>query len=245
MIRRLSTGVKKFWAGLALLSAEMVVITAVFFVSLVAFIFIVRRIFLLKNEELDNRTFELIRPLINETNTSIMNFITFFGKHEFLIPANLCLIAYFLFIKRHKWYSIRIPALAISSLILMFGLKKVFGRERPDDQLLEAATNFSFPSGHALMSVTFYGLLAYLAWKNIKNKGLRWAVVILIILWIHMVGFSRLYLRKHYLSDVVAGFAIGFLWLVISLKVISRLEKYSKQKLKTIVEQPPAASPAA
>ena len=94
------------------------------------------------------------------------------------------------------------------------------------------------------MSVTFYGLLAYLAWKSIKNQGLRWAVVILIILWIHLVGFSRLYLRKHYLSDVMAGFAIGFLWLVISLKVISRLEKYSKQKLKPIVEQPPAATAA-
>jgi membrane-associated phospholipid phosphatase len=239
MFRRLSTGVKRFWAGLALLSAEMIIILGVFFASLVAFIFIVRRTFLLKNEKLDNKTFELLNPYINDTNTSIMNFITFFGKHEFLIPANLCLIAYFLFIKKHKWYSIRIPAVAISSLLLMFGLKNLFGRERPDDQLLATATNFSFPSGHALMSVTFYGLLAYLAWKSIKNPGWRWTVVILLILWIHVVGFSRIYLRKHYLSDVLAGFAIGFLWLVISLKVISKLERYSRRKLKPIVEQPP------
>jgi undecaprenyl-diphosphatase len=245
MLRRLSTGVKKFWAALALLSVEMIIILAVFFVSLVSFIFLVRRIFLLKNEELDNKTFDVIKPFINETNTSIMNFVTFFGKHEFLIPANLCLIAYFLFVKRHKWYSIRVPAVALGSLLIMFGLKNLFGRERPDDQLLETATNFSFPSGHALMSVTFYGLLAYLAWKRIKSPGWRWAVVILLIFWIHLVGFSRLYLRKHYLSDVLAGFAIGFLWLVVSLKVISRLEKYSKRKLKPIVEQPPAATTAA
>src|SRR5688572_10722500 len=188
MIRRLSTGVKKFWAGVALLSAEMLVITAVFLGSLVAFIFIVRHTFHLKNDEMDTKTFELIRPYVNDTNTAVMNFITFFGKHDFLIPANPCLIAYFLFIKKHKWYSIRITAVAISSLLLMFFLKKIFGRDRPDDQLLEAATNFSFPSGHALMSVTFYGILAYLAWKNIKSPGWRWAIVILIILWIHIVG---------------------------------------------------------
>jgi membrane-associated phospholipid phosphatase len=242
MFRRLSTGVKKFWAALALLSAEMIVITAVFFVSLITFIFLVRRIFVLKNEELDHKTLDIIRPFINDTNTSIMNFVTFFGKHEFLIPANLFLIAYFLFVKKHRWYSIRIPAVAISSLLLMFFLKNFFGRERPDDQLLTTAENFSFPSGHALMSVTFYGILVYLAWKNIKSSGWRWTIVILIILWIHLVGFSRLYLRKHYLSDVVAGFAIGFLWLVISLKVISKMEKYSKRKLKPIVEQPAATA---
>ena len=91
MFRRLSTGVKKFWTGLALLSVEMLVITAVFFESLIAYIFIVRRTFLLRNEELDRKTFDIIKPFINETNTSIMNFVTFFGKHEFLFPANLCL----------------------------------------------------------------------------------------------------------------------------------------------------------
>ena len=237
MFGRLRRGAKKFWAGLALLSVEMLVVFAVFTVSLIAFVFITRRIFLLQNEDLDNRVFDAVRPYVNETNTAIMNFITFFGKHEFLIPANLLLIAYYLFFKKHKWYSIKIPAIAISSLLLMFGLKNLFGRQRPSNQLLEEATNYSFPSGHALMSVTFYGLLAYIVWHSVKNKTWKWTLITLIIFWIILVGLSRIYLRRHYYSDVMAGFATGFLWLVISLKVIRQIEKRG-QKMDPVVQKP-------
>ena len=197
------------------------------------------KVFLLRNEEMDNRVFDALKPYINDTNTGIMNFVTFFGKHEFLIPANLLLIAYFLFIKKHKWYSVKIPTIVGSSLILMFGLKRLFARNRPDNQLLEAAENFSFPSGHALMGVTFYGTLAYITWHTVKNKTAKWTIIILLILWILLIGLSRLYLRRHYYSDVVAGFAMGFLWLVISLKVIRQIEKRGKKVLEPIVEQPP------
>ncbi|MFN2438989.1 MAG: phosphatase PAP2 family protein [Chitinophagaceae bacterium] len=238
MFTHLTSRVKKFWAGLALLSVEMATILSVFFLSLIAFIFITRRIFLLRNEDLDNKVFDFLKPYINETNTGIMNFITFFGKHEFLIPANLLLIAYYLFLKKHKWYSIKIPAIAISSLFLMFGLKRLFARQRPVGQLLEEAKNFSFPSGHALMSVTFYGLMAYIAWHSIKNKTAKWIIIVLLIGWIILIGLSRLYLRRHYYSDVAAGFAMGFLWLVISLKVIRQIEKKSMQKIDPVVQQP-------
>ncbi len=242
MFRQLTSRVKKIWAGIALLSVEMLIITAVFFASIFAFVIITRRIFLLRNEELDQKVFDVVKPYINDTNTSIMNFITFFGKHEFLIPANLLLIAYYLFLKKHKWYSIKIPTIAISSLLLMFGLKHLFARQRPTNQLLEAAENFSFPSGHALMSVTFYGLMAYIVWHSVQNKTLKWTLIVLLILWIILVGVSRIYLRRHYYSDVMAGFAMGFLWLVISLKVIRQLEKYSRRNIDPVVQQP--AQPA-
>ncbi|HVG12874.1 MAG TPA: phosphatase PAP2 family protein [Flavisolibacter sp.] len=238
MLRHVSKGVKKFWAGLALLSIEMATILIVFFLSLTAFVFITRRIFLLHNEEMDNRAFSFMAPFINDTNTAVVNFITFFGSHEFLIPANLLLIAYYL-IKKHRWYSIKVPAIAVSSFVLMFGLKRFFGRQRPSDQLLEQATNFSFPSGHALMSITFYGLLAYIGWHSIKNRTIKWVTIILLLFWILAIGASRIYLRKHYYSDVIAGLALGFLWLVVSLLVIRLIEKRSRQKLNRVVEQAP------
>lgn len=203
---------------------------------------ITRRVFYLRNEEMDEKVFHFLEPYINDTNTAVMNFITFFGKHEFLIPANLCLIAYFLFLKKHRWYSIKIPAIAISSLLLMFVLKRIFARQRPDEQLLEAATNFSFPSGHALMAVTFYGLIAYIMWHNVKNKAVKWALISLIVLWIIIIGISRLYLRRHFYSDVIAGFSIGFLWLVLSLKLIGKIEKFSKRKINQAVQQPAVAT---
>ena len=120
----------------------------------------------------------------------------------------------------------------------MFGLKHLFARHRPANQLLQEATNYSYPSGHALMSVTFYGLLAYIVWHSVKNKTAKWTIIVLLVLWIFLIGISRIYLRRHYYSDVMAGFATGFLWLVISLKVIRQLEKRSIQKLNPIVQQP-------
>ncbi|MER3464874.1 MAG: hypothetical protein C4329_11140 [Chitinophagaceae bacterium] len=111
--------------------------------------------------------FAYLKNHVNPRNNEVMLFFTYLGRHEFLIPANLILIAYFLFIKKNKWYSIKVPAIVLSSLALMFVLKGVFDRPQPAIPLLQEAKGLSFPSGHALMSVTFYGLLIYLIWKNI------------------------------------------------------------------------------
>lgn len=237
MIRQISDKVKKTRAELALLSIEVIVVTATFIISLVAFILITRHIFILKDEKFDYKVFDFLQSLVNKRNNSIMLFFTFLGTHLFLIPANILLIVYFLFIKKHRWYSIKIPVIAISSLALMFLLKNIFGRLRPDVPLLREAHGLSFPSGHALMSVTFYGLLVYIVWKTISRKWLKWLLIILLILLILIIGFTRIYLRVHYPSDVFAGFATGFLWLVISIWIMGRIEQFSKRKMDQVVQQ--------
>lgn len=239
MVKKVRERIRKFWAGVALLSVEMLAVLAIFVVSLIAFVLITRRVFHLRNENLDFKVFDALEPYVNETNNSIMLVITFLGRHEFLIPANLILIAYFLFVKKHKWYSIKIPAIALSSLGLMFVLKNLFGRQRPLIPLLEEARGLSFPSGHALMSITFYGLLIYIAWKHVRNKTLRWSIVLFLCLLILLIGFSRIYLRVHYTTDVMAGFAMGFLWLVFSVWMIDRIEKYSRRNIDPVVKDAP------
>src|SRR5258705_7797394 len=139
MFRRLSIGVKKVWAELALLSAEMIVVLVVFIFSLVAFILITRHVFILKNEQFDYRVFAFLKNHVSSRNNEVMLFFTFLGTHIFLIPANIVLIVFFLFIKKHKWYSIKIPSIALSSMALMFSLKGLFGRHRPDLPLLKEA----------------------------------------------------------------------------------------------------------
>jgi membrane-associated phospholipid phosphatase len=235
MYNRVSKTFKKFWASLALLSIEMLVILSIFFLSLVTVVFVIRDVFLVNDNELDNEAFAFAQGMISETNTALMSFITFFGSHQFLIPANLLLIAYYLFFRKHRWYSIKVPAVALSSFLLMFGLKRFFGRERPTNQMLEQATNFSFPSGHALMSVTFYGLIAFVLWNSIKNKFLRWGVVLLFLALVLAIGFTRIYLRKHYYSDVIAGYCIGFVWLVFALWFLNKIEQYSRKKISPMI----------
>jgi undecaprenyl-diphosphatase len=148
------------------------------------------------------------------------------GTHLFLIPANLILIFYFLLVKKQTWFSIRVITIAISSLGLMLLLKQLFQRKRPLSPLLKAAKGLSFPSGHAIMAVTFYGVLIYILQHSITIDWLKWSVTFLVIVLIISIGLSRIYLRVHYASDVAAGFIIGLLWLLISLAILKWLEGY-------------------
>ena len=238
MFKRISARVKKFWAALALLSVEMIIVLGLFLGALVLFVNMIRRVFFLHNNRFDAKVFTYLDKHVSTENNQVMLFFTYLGRHEFLIPANLLLIAYFLFIKKHKWYSIKVPAIAISSLALMFGLKNLFDRDRPLIPLLEEARGLSFPSGHALMSVTFYGLLIYIVFKGFKNKAFKWTLISMLLLLILTIGFSRIYLRVHYASDVIAGFCVGLLWLVICVWTLNKLENYGKQKVNPIVQQP-------
>jgi undecaprenyl-diphosphatase len=76
------------------------------------------------------------------------------------------------------------------------------------------------------MAVTFYGLLIYILQHSITIDWLKCLVTVLVIVLIILIGFSRVYLRVHYASDVAAGFIIGLLWLLISLAVLKWLEGY-------------------
>ena len=239
MFKRFSGKVKKAWASVALLSAEMALIVAIFLSSLLLFAYLIRKVIVLQRTGFDEQVFALLKPMISETTNKFMLAVTFLGTHKFLIPANLTLIAYFLFIKRHKWYSIKVPAIALSSLGLMFGLKHLFGRPRPNVPLLFEAEGLSFPSGHALFSITFYGLLVYIIYHAVKQKGLRWSLIVFLIILMFVIGFSRVYLRVHYASDVVAGFCVGFIWLVFAIWMLNRMERFSRRQLDPVVQQQP------
>lgn len=181
--------------------------------ALMLFIFIsIRK----KKNTLDEKVFDWVKIHTNETNTRLMLFFTFLGKHQFLIPVNLGLLAYYLFIRNHE-YALKIPVIALSSLGLMFLLKYFFSRSRPADPLLKKVSGLSYPSGHALMSVTFYGLLIHIVWHNISDFFLKWVLIFILLMLIQLIGFSRIYLRVHYATDVLAGYAIGLLWLLICL----------------------------
>lgn len=235
----LTSRLKKVWASIALLSIELVIIIVLFIISILGFVFLVNRIFRLEKDEFDFRIFGFLNNYINEVNTGVMVFITFFATHTFLIPANLVLIAYFLFIKRHRWYSIKVPVVAIGSVCMMLLLKLFFSRPRPLTPLLQEVKGFSFPSGHSMSAMTFYGLIIYLVYKNVTLPWLRWTLILVLSLFIVAIGFSRIYLRVHYTSDVLAGFAIGLIWLVISISVMAGIEKFTRKKIAPIITDEP------
>jgi membrane-associated phospholipid phosphatase len=237
MIKRIRSSIKKNLASIALLSVELIIVLALFICALIGFAWIAYRIFNLQNDEFDFIVFDKLENFVSVPATSFMQFITFFGNHKFLIPANLVLIVYFLFIKKHRWYSIKVPVIAIGGVLLMFILKQLFNRSRPLVPLLEPVHGLSFPSGHALMSMSFYGLLIFLVWENVRNQYLKWSLMILLLIFIILIGFSRIYLRLHYFSDVIAGFAAGIIWLSLSIWVIRRIERYSRKEIDPVIEE--------
>jgi membrane-associated phospholipid phosphatase len=202
-------------------------LAAAFLVS----IFIVWMVFFSDRNLLDQKIFSDIAPHISPGRTTYMLAVSFLGNHQFLIPANLSLVALFLFIN-NRWEAIRVAVVALSSLTLMSLLKNLFHRHRPDNPLVNGITNFSFPSGHAFMSVAFYGLLIWWAATGIKNKWLQAIVISILLLLIITIGFSRIYLRVHYATDVVVGYCIGFVCLSLSLAIINDLQSKSVAKKK-------------
>jgi len=213
------------WEITMLIFGEVLLTLAAFSAIIALLVFSIRKR-IRKHKPIDLLIFDKIKPGVNAINNKIMLSITFLGKHQFLIPANLILIFYFLLVKKQTWFSIRVITIAISSLVLMLLLKQLFQRRRPLSPLLKAAKGLSFPSGHAIMAVTFYGLLIYILQHSITIDWLKWVATILVFVLIILIGFSRVYLRVHYASDVAAGFIIGLLWLLISLAVLKWLEGY-------------------
>ena len=187
-------------------------------------------VFIQKNTQFDQAVFEAISPYTTPFLTKIIVFISFLGKHTFLVPVNLALLAFFLY-RREKRIAIRLVAISLSSLSLKLILKALFNRPRPGNPLIEHVSGLSFPSGHAMLGVTFYGLMILILLHEVKNCWWRNAIIGFFILLILMIAFSRVYLRVHYVSDVITGLAVGFIWLTLSLYIIEKIEaRYIKRK---------------
>lgn len=231
MYRAVQNTWKRFWASLTLLSVDVLIILGLFLISLIAFVWIAKYVFLDNKTAFDEAAFKLMAGWVSDINTDVMRAFTLLGTLEFLLPAHIILTLWFLFVRKHRWYTIQVPVIGLSSALIMVGLKNIFGRERPVIPLLEAVGGLGFPSGHALCSMTFYGLIIYFLWHRIKHLFWRWAMAFIISVVILVIGISRVYLRVHHASDVIAGFALGLIWLVISLKLLQRIENYSKKKI--------------
>ena len=114
-----------------------------------------------------------------------------------------------------------VAANLIGALALNVVLKQIVQRPRPDGFRLIAESGYSFPSGHSMVSMAFFGLLVWMVWTYEKDKAMRLVWCALFSLVIVMVGVSRIYLGVHYASDVLAGFCVSLLWLVFYTKIVA------------------------
>lgn len=212
------------------LSLSVLLMIAIFLVCLWGLFKVADIVFEDKSMVFDQKVFDWIRPMVSSMNTKIMLVITFLGSQNFLLPANILLILYYLFIKEKRKAAFQILTISLTSVAAMFAIKFILQRERPLTPLIAKVHGYSFPSGHTFTSVTFYGILAYIAYRNIKNKALRLITIIFLALFVVLVGFSRVYLGLHYATDVIAGLCLGMMWLLLAKWFLVKTEKTKLQE---------------
>jgi undecaprenyl-diphosphatase len=126
------------------------------------------------------------------------------------------LIAVYLFYKHYRNYALLLIAAMLAEFLIVAILKRLIDATRPLNGILQE-TGFSFPSGHATAAVVFLGLLTYFIRQHFKSRNVRIFSGILFILISLVVGFSRIYLNVHWLSDVLGAYSLGIFWLAFCI----------------------------
>ena len=178
---------------------------------------------------IDMRIINLVETFRSPFLNKGMLFITQFGKWEVALPI-VALIAFILAILK-RWHSVVALILSVGGGELFVALvKHIMQRPRPPIiSALSTEDGFSFPSGHAFVAFSFYGLLGYFAFRASKNKRGKIGVIAITTAIILAIGFSRIYLGAHWPSDVLASYASGAAWLTM---LITALEIRRKSKTK-------------
>ena len=138
-----------------------------------------------------------------------------------LLTAILCAVV------RQPYILVGLLISTIGSTAFTFLSKMAFQRSRPIDILLMEHT-YSFPSGHATISIALYGFLAYMAIRFSQSFIRQVRILSLAVLLCLLIGLSRIVLNEHYLSDVMGGFLVGTLWLTIAISMTEWLTARGK-----------------
>jgi undecaprenyl-diphosphatase len=215
------------------ISLRLIIELLLFLASLFVFVVITDEIVIEKEGAIDDFVFKKLASTTSAPLTQLMQIITFFGSWYFLLPAYLLVIGW-LFASRKKtalWLDI--TAIGITSTIVLFSIKAIFQRQRPLDPILKQVPGFSFPSGHSFSSFVFIGLLTYIISESAISRRLKWVYGIFLFLFAWLIAISRVYLRVHFASDVVAGFFLSIIWLGISYRVL-HIVRRRRRPLNTV-----------
>ncbi|MFC1800870.1 phosphatase PAP2 family protein [Nanoarchaeota archaeon] len=148
------------------------------------------------------------------------NYISVLGDLWLLLPLSFILIL-FLFYKKKKMQALLVVFGFMVGSLLNFLWKEIFQIPRPENPLIQIS-GYSFPSGHAVQSLLFFSILFFVFKDQITNKYKKYSFILTNAAIILLVGWSRVYLRTHYWSDVIAGYAFAIIWLVFVLWLVKR-----------------------
>lgn len=202
-------------------------------ISIIIFLLILKDVFYYEITYYDEWAYSVfVEDLRSDPMTIIMKFFTFLGSAPCLI---IILLLMFLFLRKKEY-----PVIATLNILIIFLInniiKFIVQRPRPSGYNIITESNYSFPSGHSMVSTAFYGFIIYLIYKKIKDKKVKYLLISILFLIIIAICISRIYLGVHYLSDTLAGFSLSVAYLMLFItflpKILKKEKKDSNEKEK-------------
>lgn len=187
----------------------------------------------LKSEALANYDYQITNYVISYRTPWLTDYLTFMthlgdARGYFIVFTLSAVISYFGF-KRWK-HTVQIIVVLILALLSNLALKRFIDRARPDIEHLVVAESLSYPSGHAMVAMAFYGFVIYLIYKFQLHVALKIGIIILLTFLILSIGVSRIYLGVHFPSDIVGGFIAGFIWVVFCIVIFDVIEVFRRDR---------------
>ena len=193
--------------------------------SLVLFAWLAEEVFEGDTAKFDDAIRIYVHQFAADGLPRLMTLISFLGSTIFLTSVSVLIFLLFIWLRRYR-SAVLFAATMLGSSFLNYTLKIVFARTRPIPYFdLPLPESFSFPSGHALCSACFYGVLAWLFATRTESRPLRILVWIAAGIMIFLVGLSRIYLGVHYPSDVAAGYLAALFWTLAVILVDATRER--------------------
>jgi membrane-associated phospholipid phosphatase len=200
--------------GKVSISGKLISAILLFCISLLFFSIISHEVVIEKEDWFDKSVFDYLHTYSSPLTLNLFNFLTFFGSSAFIFPAYLILVLLLIY-KNRKSDAIDVGILGITSTILLYILKISFARARPDFPLINQSTTYSFPSGHTLSAFIFFSILVIEVWKFKIQKKWQITLTILFAFLSLAVALSRIILRYHFASDVLAGLSLGIAYVLL------------------------------
>ncbi|WP_272031113.1 phosphatase PAP2 family protein [Oceanobacillus kimchii] len=172
----------------------------------------------------DRPTREFVDKLSNTTISDLFRNITELGSSTFLIPFVIVIAIVLLLLYKHWFPALLFVSSIVLTHVLNVAIKMATTRERPSISVEVHAEGYSFPSGHSMIPMVCYGLVAYFIGKKLPSSTAKIAFQSACGLLVLLIGISRYVINVHYLTDVIAGFTLGFILLMGSVYIHKKFE---------------------
>lgn len=177
-------------------------------------------------QEMELHFIAYVQQFVTPPLTVEVMLITSSGSSTFYLLVSLLVCSWYLYSKQRDRLYLYLICIGGGGVLNQV-LKLIFERVRPDIFPIIAESGYSFPSGHAMGAICFYGILAYFAGLGLKNRTVRWLLMSSAGIYIVLIGLSRVYLGVHYPTDILAGYAAGATWLFFCINLHRIFRKYA------------------